>query len=78
MRGFLTFPCIFIFYGFFRGLEWSHDVPDPPAIVFGPGITQNGGTRADFDNFLSFFDFEFQTGAAIKGNSLLGAAIILG
>ena len=54
----MGFFCFFLyFYGFFRSLECFHDVPDPPAIVFGPGITQNGGMRPHFDQFLIFWTF---------------------
>ena len=54
--GFLMFFLVFLFfYGFFRGLEWSHDVPDPSAIIFGPRSTQTGGMRAHFDQFFIFW-----------------------
>ena len=47
---------IFIFCEGFRGLEWFHDVPDPPGIISGPGITSNRGMASISDQFLSFSD----------------------
>ena len=61
--GFRVFPWIFIFfYWFFRGLEWSHDVPDPSGIIFGPGITQNGGMKLSFDQCWTFLYFFWTPG----------------
>ena len=53
----ITWDLVFLFfYGFFRGLEWFHDVPDPSGIIFGPGITQNRGMASIFDQFSTFLD----------------------
>ena len=57
MRGFSGFPCMFNFLQVFGGSEMVPDVPDPPAIIFGPGITQNGGMASIFHNLLTFFYF---------------------
>ena len=51
-----VFFVFLLLYGFFRDLEWSHDVPDLSAIIFGPGITQNRWMASIFDQFSTFLD----------------------
>ena len=44
------------FHGAFKGPEWSHDVPGPPAINFAFRNAQNDGMRVSFDQFSTFLD----------------------